>query len=71
MAKQHETDATDVSVALNAARSGGRMQKLVGAVISVVILCLALWFLRHELSNRRNSIPFSFHDTGGNDMCYL
>ena len=51
MAKQHKTDVMKVSAVPNAARSGGRMQKLVGAVISVVILCLALWFLRDELSN--------------------
>ncbi len=32
-------------------RSGGRMRRMLGVMVSVVILGVALWFLQHELSD--------------------
>jgi len=67
MAKQSKTDEIKVTTTTAGSHSHSRIQKWVGAVISVVILAVALWFLHHELSDLKaesilehiKSLPFS------------
>ncbi len=51
MRKQGEPDVAADAVAPAGSHSGRRIHRILGVIISVGVLCVALWFLHGELSN--------------------